>query len=47
MNETVFALLDSHENVLTIHRTREGAEKHRDNFAVPSFVTIEEWDLEP
>ena len=45
--QIVFVLLDSRENVIAIHRTREGAEAHRANFVLPSHVTIEEWDLEP
>ena len=44
--QTVYVLV-SDDKVLAIHATREGAEKHRDNFVMPSWVEIEEWELEP
>jgi hypothetical protein len=32
--------------VIAIHATREGAEADRANFIVPSWVKIEEWELD-
>jgi hypothetical protein len=39
-------VLVSDERVIAIHATREGAEAHRANYLVPSWVDIEEWELE-
>jgi hypothetical protein len=45
--QVVFVLLDKNENVLAVHRTREGAEIDRANYVMPSWLTIDEWELEP
>jgi hypothetical protein len=44
--DKVWVLLDVQDKVIAIHRTKEGAEAHRQNFVMPSWITIEEWELE-
>jgi len=45
--KSVFVLLGPDESdVLAIHRTRTGADAHRANYVMPSWVTIDEWTLD-
>lgn len=45
--EVVFCLVDVDEKIIAVHKTREGAEAHRQNVVMPEWLAIEEFDLEP
>ncbi|WP_177318239.1 hypothetical protein [Burkholderia ubonensis] len=44
--DKVWVLRDADERVVAIHRTKEGADAHRARFVMPSWIEIEEWELE-
>lgn len=46
--DVVYVLVDLAEGdrVEAIHRTWEGAEEHRQRYVMPSWLKVEEWELE-
>jgi hypothetical protein len=45
--KSVFVLIDSDERVLHVHCTENGANEHRAKYSMPSWIKVEEWQLEP